>query len=46
MFDRESAAARHAELMALQRVASGRCKLVIIGMQIDKRTNAAQISRE
>jgi len=46
MFDRESAAACHAELMALPRVASGRCKLVTIGMRIDSRTNAAQTLRE
>ena len=46
MFDRESAAACHAELMALPRVASGRCKLVTIGMRIDARTNAAQTLRE
>lgn len=46
MFDRESAAACHAELMSLPRVASGRCKLVIIGMRIDARTNAAQTLRE
>ncbi len=46
MFDRESAADCHAELMALPRVASGRCKLVTIGMRIDARTNAAQTLRE
>jgi len=46
MFDRESAAACHAELMTLPRVASGRCKLVTIGMRIDARTNAAQTLRE
>ena len=46
MFDRESAAACHAELMSLPRVASGRCKLVIIGMRIDARTNAAQTLRD
>lgn len=46
MFDRESAAACHAELMSLPRVASGRCKLVTIGMRIDARTNAAQTLRE
>ena len=46
MFDRESAAACHAELMALPRVASGRCKLVTIGMRLDGRTNAAQTLRE
>jgi chromosome partitioning protein len=42
MFDRESAAACHAELMTLPRVAAGRCKLAAIGMRIDGRTNAAQ----
>ena len=46
MFDRESAAACHAELMALPRVASGRCRLVVVGMRIDGRTNAAQTLRE
>ena len=46
MFDRESAAACHAELMTLPRVASGRCKLVTIGMRIVARTNAAQTLRE
>jgi chromosome partitioning protein len=46
MFDRESAAACHAELMSLPRVASGRCKLVIVGMRLDARTNAAQTLRE
>ena len=46
MFDRESAAACYAELMTLPRVASGRCKLVTIGMRIDSRTNAAQTLRE
>jgi chromosome partitioning protein len=42
MFDRESAAACHAELMALPRVASGRCRLATLGMRIDGRTHAAQ----
>lgn len=42
MFDRESAAACHAELMALPRVASGRCRLATMGMRIDGRTHAAQ----
>ena len=45
MFDRESAAACHAELISLPRVASGRCKLVIIGMRLDAQTNAAQTLR-
>jgi len=46
MFDRESAAACHAELIALPRVASGRCKLGIVGMRIDARTRAGQAVQE
>ncbi len=46
MFDRESAEACHAELMAMPRVASGRCRLAIVGMRIDGRTNAAQTLEE
>jgi chromosome partitioning protein len=42
-FDREAAAACHAELMALPRVASGRCKLAAVGMRIDARTHASQV---
>jgi chromosome partitioning protein len=42
VFDRESAAACHAELMTMPRVASGRCRLAVVGMRIDARTNAAQ----
>lgn len=42
IFDRESAAACHAELMALPRIASGRCRLVTVGMRIDGRTHAAR----
>ena len=42
MFDRESAAQCHAELMAMPRVASGRCKLATVGMRIDGRTSAAK----
>ncbi|NPC56270.1 ParA family protein [Caenimonas soli] len=42
MFDRESAAACHAELMTLPRAASGRCRLAVVGMRVDGRTNAAQ----
>ena len=41
-FDRESAAACHAELMALPRVASGRCKVAAVGMRLDARTRAAE----
>jgi chromosome partitioning protein len=46
IFDRESAGACHAELMALPRIASGRCKLVALGMRIDGRTRAAQALAE
>lgn len=42
IFDRESAAACHAELMAMPRIASGRCRLVTVGMRIDSRTHAAR----
>lgn len=42
MFDRESAAQCHADLMALPRVASGRCRLATVGMRIDGRTSAAK----
>lgn len=42
VFDRDSAAECHAELMALPRVASGRCKVAAIGMRIDGRTKAAE----
>jgi chromosome partitioning protein len=46
VFDRESAAACHAELMALPRVASGRCRLATVGMRIDGRTSAGQVLRD
>ncbi|MEO8079069.1 MAG: ParA family protein [Caldimonas sp.] len=42
-FDRESAAACHAELAALPRVASGRCKVAAVGMRLDARTRAAEV---
>lgn len=42
MFDRESAAACHAELMTLPRVSGGRCKLATVGMRIDGRTRAGE----
>lgn len=45
-FDRESAADCHAELMALPRVASGRCKVACIGMRIDTRTRTPQVLKE
>jgi chromosome partitioning protein len=43
VFDRESAAECHAELMALPRVASGRCKVAAVGMRLDARTKAAEV---
>ena len=45
MFDRESAASCHAELLSLPRVASGRCKLGVVGMRLDARTKAADTLR-
>jgi chromosome partitioning protein len=41
VFDRESAVDCHAELMTLPRVASGRCKVAVVGMRLDARTKAA-----
>jgi chromosome partitioning protein len=46
IFDRESASACIAELMALPRLATGRCKLGVVGMRVDARTHAAQTLRE
>ncbi|HEX6705941.1 MAG TPA: ParA family protein [Albitalea sp.] len=43
VFDRDSAADCHAELMTLPRVSSGRCKLAAIGMRLDARTKAADV---
>jgi chromosome partitioning protein len=43
LFDRESAAECYAELMALPRIASGRCKVAAIGMRLDSRTKAAEV---
>jgi chromosome partitioning protein len=45
IFDRESAAECLAELRTLPRVASGRCKLTVIGMRLDARTEAAEVVR-
>jgi len=42
VFDRESAADCHAELLALPRVASGRCRVAALGMRIDARTRGAE----
>lgn len=46
VFDRESGAACHAELMLLPRLASGRCRLASVGMRIDGRTRAGEVLRE
>ena len=43
VFDRESAAECFAELKALPRVASGRCKIAAIGMRLDSRTKAGEV---
>jgi chromosome partitioning protein len=40
-FDRDSAAACHAELMTLPKVATGRCKVAMVGMRVDARTKGA-----
>ena len=42
VFDRESAAECHTELMALPRIASGRCKVAALGMRVDARTRGAE----
>ena len=39
-FDRESASECYTELMTLPRVASGRCKVALVGMRLDARTSA------
>jgi chromosome partitioning protein len=41
MFDRESAIECYAELMTLPRIASGRCKVAMVGMRVDARTKGA-----
>lgn len=46
LFDRDSAASCHAELMAHPRVSSGRCKLGVVGMRIDARTRGADVLRQ
>ena len=42
VFDRDSAALCFAELQALPRVASGRCRVASVGMRLDGRTRAAE----
>jgi chromosome partitioning protein len=46
LFDRESAAACHAELMTLPRVANGRCRLATVGMRVDGRTRSGDVLRQ
>ena len=46
MFDRESAASCLAELRQLPRVASGRCKVGVVGMRVDARTRAGAALQE
>jgi chromosome partitioning protein len=46
VFDRDSAADCYAELKALPRVASGRCKVAAIGMRLDARTRGEEVLRE
>lgn len=46
VFDRDSAADCYAELKALPRVASGRCKVAAIGMRLDARTRADEVLRQ
>jgi chromosome partitioning protein len=43
IFDRESAAECFAEMMAMPRVASGRCKVAAVGMRLDARTKGAEL---
>ena len=43
IFDRESAADCFEEMMALPRVASGRCKVAAVGMRLDARTRSAEV---
>ncbi|MGL4573432.1 MAG: ParA family protein [Burkholderiaceae bacterium] len=46
IFDRESVADCWAELRAHPRVKSGRCQVACIGMRLDGRTDAEQITRQ
>jgi chromosome partitioning protein len=43
IFDRESAAECLAELRTLPRIATGRCKVAVIGMRLDARTKSAEV---
>ena len=46
IFDRDSAAACYAELKAMPRISSGRCKLAAVGMRVDARTQAQAMLRD
>jgi chromosome partitioning protein len=46
VFDRDSAADCYAELKALPRVASGRCKVAAVGMRLDARTRGEDVLRQ
>jgi chromosome partitioning protein len=46
MFDRESAAACYAELLTLPRVASGHCRVGVVGMRIDSSARTVETLRE
>lgn len=46
VFDRDSAADCYAELKALPRVASGRCRVAAVGMRLDARTRADEVLRQ
>jgi chromosome partitioning protein len=46
MFDRTSAADCHAELMTLPRIATGRCKVGVVGMRLDARTKAVDVMQQ
>ena len=46
VFDRDSAAECWAELRRLPRVASGRCKVAMVGMRLDARTKADEVIKD
>ena len=46
VFDRESAAACHAELLTLPRIAKGQCRIAAVGMRVDGRTSGGEVLRE
>jgi chromosome partitioning protein len=46
IFDRESAADCLAELRQLPRIATGRCKVAVVGMRLDARTKSAEHLQE